>query len=58
MIGITPSDAVSFFYNLFGGSISDRKLTSQCGLLELLEAEDSVMADKGFTIADFLEPMG
>ena len=30
-----------------------RELTIQCGILELLE-EDSVMADRGFTIADLL----
>lgn len=37
------------------GKTLDRQLTEECGLLELLEPHDSVMADKGFMIADLLE---
>lgn len=58
MIAITPSGAVSFISDLFGGSISDKDLTASSGLLDLLESGDSVMADKGFTIADLLESRG
>ena len=58
LIGITPSGAISFVSKLYGGSISDRELTIQSGLLEHLEPGDSVMADKGFTIADLLSARG
>lgn len=58
MIAITPSGAVSFISDLFGGSISDKDLIASSGLLDLLESGDSVMADKGFTIADLLESRG
>ena len=45
MIGISPSGAVIFVSDLYPGSISDKELTRQCGLLDKLESGDSVMAD-------------
>ena len=54
LIAISPSGAITFVSDLFGGNISDKELTSRCGLLDLLEDGDSVMADKGFNIADLL----
>ena len=58
LIGISPSGAVTFISELYAGSISDKELTRRCGLLELLEPGDSVMADKGFNIKDDLELIG
>ena len=58
LICITPSGAISFVPKLFGGSISDRELFEKSGLLEMLEPGDSVMADRGFTIADLLHTKG
>lgn len=58
IVGITPSGAVSFISDIYGGTISDRELTERCGILQKLQPGDSVMADKGFTIADILEPIG
>ena len=58
LIGISPSGAIIFVSKLFSGSISDKELTQQSGLLDLLDAGDSVMADKGFDIAEYLIPRG
>ena len=58
LIGITPSGEISFVSKLHGGSTSDRELFERSGLLDLLESGDSVMADRGFTIADILDAKG
>ena len=56
LMGISPTGAVSFVTALYTGSISDREITRRSGLVELLEPNDGVMADKGFTIEDILTP--
>ena len=53
LIGIAPHGAITFVSSLYTGSISDKEIT-RSGILDLLEAHDSVMADKGFDIADLL----
>ena len=44
----------------YGGSAPDleKKITLTCGLLEKLDPGDSVMAERDFTIGDFLEGKG
>ena len=43
--------------DLYAGRYSDKQITNDCGTLDLLEAGDSFMADKGFEIAGDL-PQG
>ncbi|CAB3998544.1 Hypothetical predicted protein, partial [Paramuricea clavata] len=50
LVGISPSGAVSFVSELYAGQSSDKQITLDCGILNLLEEGDSVMADKGFEI--------
>ena len=50
IVGISPNGVVIFVSSLFPGCISDKELTRCCGILDLLEAGDSVMADRGFDI--------
>ena len=51
LVAICPTGAVTFISQLYAGSISDQALTRDCGILELIEPGDSIMADKGFDIA-------
>ena len=58
LLAITPDGCLSFVSEMFGGSVSDREVTETCGLLDLLEPGDSIMADKGFMIRDLCEERG
>jgi len=58
LVGISPSGAVTFLSQLWGGNASDKHIVKESGLLNLLECGDSIMADKGFDIDDLLRPLG
>ena len=54
LVGITPSGYFSFLSKFWTGSTSDRKITQESHLVDLLEEGESVMADIGFNIRDML----
>jgi len=54
LIGISPAGTITFVSDLYAGRTSDKELTKDCGILNLLEAGDEIMADKGFTIDECL----
>ena len=54
LLGTSPSGYPSFVSSLYAGRTSDKKITKDCGILDLLEPNDQVMADRGFDIEDDL----
>ena len=57
LVGISPSGSITFISQLFDGSISDKEILSRSGFLDpsLWNPQDSVMADRGFTIKNELK---
>ncbi|KAL3227352.1 hypothetical protein MRX96_024158 [Rhipicephalus microplus] len=48
IVGVAPSRFISYVSEVFGGRASATYITANCGLLDLLEEDDLVLADKGF----------
>ena len=57
LIGIAPCGVITLISKLYTGSISDREITQQSGILSLLQP-DACMADKGFVIDKMLSEVG
>ena len=57
LLGISPSGVITFVSDLWTGSTSDKQMTKLSGLLDLCEAGDAIMADKGFLISDLTTPI-
>ena len=56
LIGVSPGGLVSFVSDAYGGSTTDRQIVERCGLTQLVEPGDSIMADKGFDVQDIFAP--
>ena len=48
-IGITPGGLINFITDTYAGSITDEELVKICGLCGMLDKNDGVLADKGFS---------
>ena len=58
LIGINPAGAGTFLSHGWGGRISDKQLTIESGFLDLLTLGDSILADRGFLIAEEVTTRG
>ncbi|KAL2096811.1 hypothetical protein ACEWY4_006018 [Coilia grayii] len=54
LIGISPAGAITFISSGWG----DKQITRESGILNLLEQNDEVLADRGFLIRDDLAALG
>lgn len=54
LVAIAPNGALTFVSDLYGGHCNDKVIVEHCGILQLLEDGDSLMADRGFEIQDLL----
>ena len=52
LIGISPAGYPSFISELYAGRTSDKQITKDCGILNMLEPGDDLMAGRGFDIED------
>ena len=52
LIGIAPHGAITFISALYAGSISDKELLKQSGIVRLLKPTMAIMVDKGFLVED------
>ena len=51
LVGVTPNGQVTFLSDLWGGRVSDKQITRESGVLDLLQVGDNVMVDHGFVIS-------
>jgi len=52
LLGIVPQGSVAYVSETWGGPVSDKHLTENCGMLKKLLPGDIVLADRGFDIAE------
>ena len=54
IVGVAPNAVVTYVSKLYPGSISDKAIVQESGLLNHLSPGDMILADKGFLIQDIV----
>ena len=52
LIAIAPTGAITFISKAWGGRVSDKVITQECGFLDHIEPGDLILADRGFNVSD------
>ena len=58
LIRISLHGSGLLFSDIYPGSISDSEISERCGVLDWVEPEHEVMADRGFSIQDYCASKG
>lgn len=53
---MASNGVITYASKLYPGSTSAKKIVNHCGVLEILQPDDLVLADKGFLISYILPP--
>lgn len=56
LIAVTPNGGACFVSDLYEGDIDEIAIFKESGILKHLEPGDFVMADRGFTVRELLNP--
>ena len=51
-VSFTPTGAVNFLSNGWGGRVSDKEITRKCGILDYIEYGDQILAERVFTVSE------
>ena len=57
LIAVTPNGGACFVSDLFEGDIDDVQIVKESGLMKHLKPYDLVLADRGFTVRELLNPL-
>ena len=57
LIAVTPNGGACFISDLFEGDIDDVRIFEESGIMKHLKPYDLVLADRGFTVRELLNPL-
>ena len=55
LVACSPNSCITFVSKVYGGRASDKQITLRSGFLVLHDPYDTILAEKGFNIADECE---
>ena len=52
LIAVSPTGSIVYISAAWGGRVSDKVITQQCGFLKFIDPGDVILADRGFNVQD------
>ena len=56
-MAVTPNGGTCFVSDSFEGDIDDIQIFKECGIMRYLKPNDLLLADRGFTMHELLNPL-